>query len=147
MGVRVPSGVPIKDAVDDTIHCVFYLCIGIGTRMIKSQYAGGILLQPVQKTGCYLNFCPSPARAKMQTSPFRYVYSTGMNSAPQFMRPYRNTNAYFNIIRFHRKRRTIPQSTDDRGNRRTVPPKRRTIPIQPFQLLVVLHERCRLTMG
>ena len=27
------------------------------------------------KTGCYLNFCPSPARAKMQTSPFRRMRS------------------------------------------------------------------------
>jgi hypothetical protein len=42
--------------VDDTIHCVFYLCIGIGTRKIKSQYAGGILLQPVQKLVATLIF-------------------------------------------------------------------------------------------
>ena len=54
--VRVPSGVPIKDAVDDTIHCVFYLCIEMGTRKIQSQYAGGILLQPVQKLVATLIF-------------------------------------------------------------------------------------------
>ncbi|MBP3478125.1 MAG: recombinase family protein [Oscillospiraceae bacterium] len=47
--VQFPSGVPIKDAGDDKIHCVFYLCREEGTRTIKSQYAGGILLQPVQK--------------------------------------------------------------------------------------------------
>ena len=31
----VPSGVPIKDAVDDAIHCVFYLCKEEGTRRNK----------------------------------------------------------------------------------------------------------------
>jgi len=38
----------IKDAVDDTIHCVFYLCKEEGTRRSQMQYAGGILLPPVQ---------------------------------------------------------------------------------------------------
>ena len=59
----------IKDAVDDTIHCAFYLYIGIGTRKIQSQYAGGILLTPVQTLVTTLIFAPHGA--KMQTSPFR----------------------------------------------------------------------------
>ena len=66
---RVPSGVPIKDAVDDTIHCVFYLCIGIGTRMIKSQYAGGILLQAVQKLVATLIFARPPQGQKCKRVP------------------------------------------------------------------------------
>ena len=43
-----------------------------------------------------------------------------MNGAPQFMRPYRNKGAYFDIKETQRKRRATPQSTDYRGNRRTV---------------------------
>ena len=58
----------IKDAVDDTIHCVFYFCKEEGTRKIKSQYAGGILLPPVQTlVATYI----SAQGAEMQTSPFR----------------------------------------------------------------------------
>ena len=53
----------VKDAVDDTIHCVFYLCIEIGTRKIKSQYAGGILLQPVQKLVATL-ICARPPQGQ-----------------------------------------------------------------------------------
>ena len=34
------------------------------------------------KTGCYLNFCPSPARAKMQTSPFRCTKKTRYRMVP-----------------------------------------------------------------
>ena len=52
-GVIITSGdgfgVPIRDAVDDIIHCISYLYKEEGTRKIKSQYAGGILLQPVQE--------------------------------------------------------------------------------------------------
>jgi len=42
--------------VDDTIHCVFYLCKEEGIRKIKPQYAGGILLPPVQKLVATLIF-------------------------------------------------------------------------------------------
>ena len=45
----------------------FFSYLGDGTRKIKSQYAGGILLQPVQKLVATIIF----ALAKMQTSPFR----------------------------------------------------------------------------
>ena len=38
------------------MHSVFYLFIGIGTRKVKSQYAGGILLPPVQKLVATLIF-------------------------------------------------------------------------------------------
>ena len=55
------------------------------------------------------------------TSPFRRILHTPMNTVPQNMRSYGNKDAYFNIMRFHRKQRTIPQSSDNRGNRRTVP--------------------------
>ena len=55
-----------------------------------------------------LNFCPSPARAKMQTSPFRCIYSSSLNITPQNMRPYESKGAYFDIKEKQRKRRTIP---------------------------------------
>ena len=58
-----------KDAVDDTIHCVFYLCIGIGTRKIQSQYAGGILLQPVQKLVATIMFARPPQGQKCKRVP------------------------------------------------------------------------------
>ena len=69
VGVQVPSPAPIKDAVDDTIHCVFYLCKEEGTRKIKSQYAGGILLQPVQKLVATLIFARPPQGQKCKRVP------------------------------------------------------------------------------
>ena len=62
-------------------------------------------------TGCYHNFCPSPARAKMQTSPFRCIYSTWLNITPQNMSSFRNKDAYFDITKnwlLQRVGRTIP---------------------------------------
>jgi hypothetical protein len=55
--------------VDDTIHCVFYLCKEEGTRKIKSQYAGGILLQPVQKLVATLIFARPPQGQKCKRVP------------------------------------------------------------------------------
>ena len=63
------AGVPIKDAVDDTIHCVFYLCNGGRDSNNQIAICRWHIAATSSKTGCYLNFCPSPARAKMQTSP------------------------------------------------------------------------------
>ena len=87
VGVRVPSGAPIKDAVDDTIHCVFYLCIGIGTRMIKSQYAGGILLQPVQKLVATLIFALTDKGKNANESLPAYQQKDGVNDrfTPSFI--------------------------------------------------------------
>ena len=47
-----------------------FLCIGTGTRTIKSQYAGGILLQPVQKLAATLIFARPTKGQKYKRVPF-----------------------------------------------------------------------------
>ena len=55
MIVRVPFGVPLKGyPIWDN---PFNIIKEDGTRKIKSQYAGGILLQPVQKLVATIIFC------------------------------------------------------------------------------------------
>ena len=69
-GVRVPFGVPIKDGVNASSLRLLFMHWNR-----DSNYQIAIcrwhIAATSSKTGCYLNFCPSPARAKMQTSPFR----------------------------------------------------------------------------
>ncbi len=71
----------IKDAVDDTIHCVFYFCKEERTRKIKSQYAGGILLQPVQKLVATLIFARPPQRQKCKRVSSETIYQVQANNS------------------------------------------------------------------
>jgi hypothetical protein len=62
MIVRVPFGVPLKGCpIWDNL---FNIIKEDGSRKIKSQYTGGILLQPVQKLGATIIFCSKGQKCK-----------------------------------------------------------------------------------
>ena len=64
--VRVPSAAPRKGIPHGGIP---FLNVDIGTRMINSQYAGVILLQPVQKLVATLIFARPPQGQKCKRVP------------------------------------------------------------------------------